>query len=198
MTPAADRPAPRPGAAAAVAVMVAVVVGILAMMYAGGSAPVRLSGVTPGDGASLAAGPSQVTLSFSGTPKLGQAHLTVVGPDGATVSRGLPARSGSTVVQPVNATGAGRYQVAYHVELTDGTQFSGVTAFTVGQVTGDAAAVPAPTAVPAGHQHEMQRDATTLVLVLVDLVLVGVVVVVLLPRRRRVTPDAPAQERRPV
>ncbi|WP_430788026.1 copper resistance protein CopC [Actinoplanes sp. G11-F43] len=171
-------------AARAIAVMGAIVVAaILAMMYTGKSGPVTMTGPAPADGAVLGADPGRVTLALTGDPEVRSAHVAVVGPDGAPVTRGLPRVEGATVVQEVVAAARGTYRMAYHLELTSGANLSGSSVFTIGDGSAAVAVPPPPAAT--GHGHEMRRDVTTVVFLLVDFALIAVLVLVLLPRRRR-------------
>jgi copper resistance protein C len=147
---------PRRGRAAvliAAAGLLAVGVTVLARPQA---AAARLSAATPADGASLAAAPSTVSLTFS--TAVGEAHVAVSG-----ARTGQPAViDGRTVTQPVTAARAGGHVVSYHVLTSNGREVSGTLSFSSGSSggSGGPAAVPPPAADPAaadpeaaGHQH---------------------------------------------
>jgi methionine-rich copper-binding protein CopC len=113
----------------------------------------------PADGASLATGPSTVSVTFSDTMQQGFNELTVIGPDGTThYENGEVLADGDTVSVGVNPLGpAGRYQIGYRVLSDDGHPVSGSVAFTLtapgpaaAQLASSAAAAPAPAdAAPA-------------------------------------------------
>jgi methionine-rich copper-binding protein CopC len=104
----------------------------------------------PADGASLATGPSRVSVTFSDTMQQGFNELTVIGPDGTThYENGEVLADGDTVSVAVNPLGpAGRYQVGYRVLSDDGHPVSGSIAFTL-TAPGPAAAQPASSAAAA-------------------------------------------------
>jgi methionine-rich copper-binding protein CopC len=167
---------------------VAVVVVVLGLPLLGGTAPARLSALEPADGALVTVRPSEIALDFSAPPDVLVMHLTVAAPDGGPASRGVPAVSGTRVTVPVTVRRAGRYLVGYHVELAGGAELSGVYGFTVASGAAAAATNDVASALPAasgGHHHELQRDGTTLALVLVDLVLVVALVIIIVGRPRR-------------
>jgi methionine-rich copper-binding protein CopC len=113
----------------------------------------------PADGASLATGPSTISVTFSDTMQQGFNELTVIGPDGTThYENGEVLADGDTVSVGVNPLGpAGRYQIGYRVLSDDGHPVSGSVAFTLtapgpaaAQLASSAAAAPAPAdAAPA-------------------------------------------------
>ncbi|GIF16395.1 copper resistance CopC family protein [Actinoplanes teichomyceticus] len=133
----------------------------------------RLSSVSPADGVRLDDPPAEVVLTFSGRPETSLVHIVVTGADGTTMPQQQPRVSGDRIVAPLTAIGAGAYRVAYHVELSDGSQIAGDIGFAVGA----GAAAPA-----AGHAH-LSKDPLSLVLVVLDVVLAVVLVVVMLRRR---------------
>jgi hypothetical protein len=113
----------------------------------------------PADGASLATGPSTISVTFSDTMQQGFNELTVIGPDGTThYENGEVLADGDTVSVGVNPLGpAGRYRIGYRVLSDDGHPVSGSVAFTLtapgpaaAQLASSAAAAPAPAdAAPA-------------------------------------------------
>ncbi|GAB3058886.1 copper resistance CopC family protein [Micromonospora schwarzwaldensis] len=148
----------------------------------GGAAPARLEAVEPADGTSVVASPTRVSLRFNTAPHPRVMHLTVVGPAGEKVSSGDPVLNDNLISVPVSASRPGPYQVGYHVELDDGTPVAGIATFTVGQ--GAPTTAGPVEAAGAAHEHHLERDTSTLVLVLIDLVLVAGLVSVLLRRPR--------------
>jgi len=146
----------------------------------GGAAAVRLQAVVPADGAAVTASPAEVALRFTAAPRPRAVHMTVVGPAGQDVTRGGPVVDGALISVAVAADRPGRYRVGYHVELGDGTAASGVATFTVGDGAG-----PAGEPAEGAHGgHHLERDVSTLVLVLIDLALVAGLVLVLVRRPR--------------
>jgi copper resistance protein C len=138
------------------AVMRAVVVTLLSVVgMLGAAAPAfahsQLEGSDPADGASLDAGPPQITLTFNEDMPPGFDVVTVVGPDGKVWQNGEVTTSGPTVSVPVAPLGpAGRYQVGYRVVSADGHPVQGKTSFTLTRAgSGTAPAQPAPTTGPA-------------------------------------------------
>jgi methionine-rich copper-binding protein CopC len=126
-------------------------------------AAARLSAATPADGASLAAAPAAVSLTFS--TAVGEAHLQV---SGAQTGQ-PPVIDGRTVTQPVTAARAGGHVVSYHVLTSGGREVSGTLSFTTARPGGPAAALP-PAADPAadlaatGHQHDAPDPLTAALL----------------------------------
>jgi methionine-rich copper-binding protein CopC len=133
--------------------LVVTLVGVAVML--GAAAPAfahsQLVGSDPTDGASLAAGPPQISLTFNEDMPPGFDAVTVVGPDGKVWQDGEVTTSGPTVSIPVAPLGpAGRYQVGYRVVSADGHPVQGSTSFTLTKAgTGTAPAQPAPTTGPA-------------------------------------------------
>jgi methionine-rich copper-binding protein CopC len=114
-----------------------------------GSAHARLTGTSPGDGASLAVLPPSVRLTFSDPLDPQFVQVRVTGPQGPVA--GSPAVRGATVTVPTPAGGPGRWTVDYRVVSRDGHPVSGSVSFTVtgpatptGSGTSPAGPVPAP------------------------------------------------------
>ncbi|MFJ6194985.1 copper resistance protein CopC [Micromonospora sp. NPDC092111] len=149
----------------------------------GGTAPARLQAVEPADGASVTVSPTEVALRFNAAPHPRVMHITVVGPGGEEVTRGDPVVDGTLVSVAVAANRPGPYRVGYHLDLGDGRPVAGLTTFTVGQGAGTTAG-PVEAAGPAHGGHHMERDASTLVLVLIDLALMAGLVWILVRRPR--------------
>ncbi|MET8910047.1 copper resistance CopC family protein [Micromonospora sp. NPDC004551] len=184
-TPVTDR-APSPARARVLAaVVLTVVVGIALLLATSREPDLRLVGAEPGGDAPLRAAPTSVSLTFSEDLSAATAHLTVAGPDGRPVNRGAPTVDGHRLTVATVDGGQGRYRLAYHLSLTDGSEVSGSDDFVVGT------AAPAPAPAPedsGGHQH-LRRDGWNLALALADLVLVLGALVALLPARRRPARD---------
>jgi methionine-rich copper-binding protein CopC len=151
----------------------------------------RVVASEPADGAVLGAPPREVAVSLTGVRDPSVVHLTVAREDGGAAVTTAPADlRGDRLVAPVSIVDRGGYLVAYHVELADGRQVSGLARFALaapGQaVDRGRPGAPDSTGAAGGHQHTT-RDPLGGVLLAVDLVLTGVLVAYLLrrPRLRR-------------
>ena len=99
---------------------------------------------TPAPDSGLAAVPGQVSVVFTETVTRSGTSLTVIGPNGATIS-GPSSIADNTVVTALTAAGAGVYTVNWsNVSAIDGHENGGTFRFTVA-----AASAPAPQPVPA-------------------------------------------------
>jgi methionine-rich copper-binding protein CopC len=118
-----------------------------------------LTDSTPADGASVAVGPSEVTLTFNAPVQFGDNRLTVTGPDGQhwekTDIATVDGNSVSTSVAPLGP--AGEYDVGYRIISADGHPVSGEVTFTLtkagtGRPPAQTAAADGPRAAsaPAG------------------------------------------------
>lgn len=93
-----------------------------------------VTGSSPEEGADIAAGPAQVSITFNETPQSQFATLNVVGPDGNLWSKGDPRIEGQSIVVDVGELGpVGEYTVAYRVTSADGHPISGTRTFTLTQ-----------------------------------------------------------------
>jgi copper resistance protein C len=120
----------------------------------------RLESSDPVAGASLAAGPQKVSLTFNEPVQPGFTVITVIGPDGDDYRGGDVSEVDDTVSVGVLPLGpAGAYQVGYRVVSADGHPISGSIPFTLTTAgTGSGSAAPpsgtapaaVPTAAPAG------------------------------------------------
>lgn len=112
------------------------------------SAHTALIGSDPADGASLAAGPQRVSLTFSEPVQPGFSVVTVVGPDGRQWQAAEPTVDGAVVSVPVRPLGpAGEYTVGYRVLSADSHPVQGSISVTLTR-PGPAAATPS--SAPAG------------------------------------------------
>ena len=101
---------------------------------------------TPAAGASLAAPPAEVSLTFGEAVRLPASPIRVAGPGGAVWTVGQATVTGATVTAPVTATGpAGPYTLTWQVISDDGDTIRGTVRFTL---TAPAAAVIAPASPP--------------------------------------------------
>ena len=120
---------------------------VLALAAAPAYAHDELKSSSPADGATLAAPPAQVVLTFEEAPVELGAQVVVTGPDGS-VSSGAPRLDGDDVIQDVQPQApAGRYTIEWRVTSDDGHPVSGRLSFTAqAAATG---ATTAPSAQPA-------------------------------------------------
>jgi len=101
---------------------------------------------TPAAGASLAAPPAEVSLTFGEAVRLPAGPIRVAGPGGAVWTVGQATVTGATVTAPVAATGpAGPYTLTWQVISDDGDTIRGTVRFTL---TAPAAPVVAPASPP--------------------------------------------------
>jgi methionine-rich copper-binding protein CopC len=101
---------------------------------------------TPAAGASLAAPPAEVSLTFGEAVRLPAGPIRVAGPGGAVWTVGQATVAGATVTAPVTATGpAGVYTLTWQVIADDGDTIRGTVRFTL---TAPAAPVVAPASPP--------------------------------------------------
>jgi methionine-rich copper-binding protein CopC len=158
------------GVAVALAAGVALV---LAGRQPGGA---TVASTSPTDGATLAAAPAEVELSFTGRVDPSRSHISVLGSarNAGALRRTAPER----LSQPIAAPSAGDVTVAYHVTLTDGAELAGSMRFTVR--SGGASDGPAPPA--EAHVHGI--DPLSAGLLVVDGIALLVVGVLLMRRPR--------------
>lgn len=101
---------------------------------------------TPAAGASLAAPPAAVSLTFGEAVRLPANPIRVTGPEGAVWTVGQASADGATVTAPVTATGpAGAYTLTWQVISDDGDTIRGTVRFTL---TAAAAPIVAPASPP--------------------------------------------------
>jgi copper resistance protein C len=90
----------------------------------------ELKGSNPAKGASVAAAPKQIELTFN--QAVSPESITVVGPQGVQWTVGQIAVAGPVVTAPVTAVGpAGEYTINYRVLSEDGDPVTGTVAFTL-------------------------------------------------------------------
>lgn len=129
----------------------AVLAALAALFVSAGpaSAHSELASSDPANGASLATGPSRITLTFNESPNATLATITVVGADGTRYEQG-PATVADKVISvgvgPLGAAGA--YEVGYRIVSGDGHPINGRLTFTL-TAAGPAAAAAAPAAAPS-------------------------------------------------
>ncbi|MFC4852096.1 copper resistance CopC family protein [Actinophytocola glycyrrhizae] len=111
------------------------------------AAHAELIGSDPAKGATLAAPPQQVELTFNQPVTLGAKPVTVTGPDGTSWTVGTPSVAGPVVTAPVTASGpAGTYNLVYEVVSQDGDEVTGAVTFTVTAVANPPATTTTTTA----------------------------------------------------
>jgi len=138
-----------------------------------------LIGVTPADGAALAAPPAEVSVAIP-AGGVRAAHLTVATSEGVDVTAGPAVMRDGSLVVPVRIVERGTYLVAFHLVRADGSVDAGVTRFGVG-------------VEPAGHSmaHAHPADPLNLVLTVIAAVLVVASLYVLLSPASRRRPGTP-------
>ena len=104
----------------------------------------------PADGATLAAAPAAITLTFSDPLFVDGVQMSLVTAEGTLVPSDPPAVSEATATLTWPATaGPGSYEVGYRVVSTDGHPVSGAISFTIeATAVPEATSAPAPTTVP--------------------------------------------------
>ena len=105
--------------------------GLLA--FAGpASAHAALKSSSPAEGASLAAAPQKVELTFEEAVTLQPDPISVTGPDGAKWTVSTPAVTDATITAAVAPSGpAGAYTLTYKVVSDDGDKVTGAVHFTL-------------------------------------------------------------------
>ena len=112
---------------------IALGLGVALLIGAGpASAHSYLVSSDPVDGASLSAGPPQVTLTFNEQLQTSFDSISVVGPDGNRWSTGDTTVAGAKVSIALTELGpVGRYTVAYRVVSADSHPVAGTVGFTL-------------------------------------------------------------------
>lgn len=106
-------------------------VGLTLLIGAGPAAAHNvLIGSDPADGASLASGPTRVSLTFDVLVRPGFTTVAVTGPDGNQWQAGPPVEDGATVSTPLRPLGpAGEYTIGYQVLSEDSHTVQGAVRF---------------------------------------------------------------------
>ncbi|MEV6447428.1 copper resistance CopC family protein [Amycolatopsis sp. NPDC051716] len=123
------------------------------LMTAGpASAHTELESSSPAEGASLAAAPSKIELTFEEPVTLQADPISVTGPDGTKWTVGTPAVVDAVITAPVTPSGpAGAYTLTYKVVSDDGDKVTAAVHFTLtAPVSASSAAPASPAAAPAG------------------------------------------------
>jgi methionine-rich copper-binding protein CopC len=113
------------------------------------AAHTELQSSDPAEGATLAAAPTTVKLTFGEAVTVAKDPIQVTGPDGAKWTVGTVTLTGPVVSAPVQATGpAGAYTVSYKVIADDGDEVTGAVHFTLSAAAAtSSSAAPSSTAV---------------------------------------------------
>ncbi|BBY31523.1 copper resistance CopC family protein [Mycolicibacterium sediminis] len=161
------------------------------------TAHTALSGSDPAEGASLAASPTAITLSFSEDINPTFVNVVLSSADGRSWISGDPRVDGPRVVTEVrpDLPTSGVYTVGYRVVSADGHPVSGSYTFTISGVPGEAppasvSASPTPsiTAAPSAEAPaDPGTELKTIALAVAGATFVGVVAFWVLSKRRRHT-----------
>jgi copper resistance protein C len=161
------------------------VVGLLAMVWtaAPASAHAMLIASNPATGATLAAAPTMLELTFNEPVTLGANPVYVLGPGGITWTIQPPTVSGAVVLAQVVPSGpAGEYSIVYEVLSKDNDLVRGAVPFTLTEPA--TSPPPAPGASSADHStpdpsvSDSSAESDSSGLPATVWVIVGVVVVV--------------------
>ena len=147
-------PSPRLRAVASALTAAAIGLAGLVASASPAAAHATLIKVTPADGATLTAAPSEVRLDFDEAVSSRFASVVVTGPTGEDVTGGAATVNGRHVSAPVAGNlGSGEYRVAFRVVSDDGHPVTGQSRFTLhlaAEPASSAAPVPSPSgATPA-------------------------------------------------
>jgi hypothetical protein len=161
-----------------IAVLVA---SLLALVVSTGvaAAHAKLESMTPADGSSMAAPPTQVVLTFSEPVGSNGTQVQVKSPSGKNVATGDVQVIDNKVTQPVGAMiEAGRYQVDARVVSADGHPVTVTGSFTVTHAGH-------PATQPAGGPPTTGDSSSTVTIVAMVLVMLVVVALAIVIVRRR-------------
>ncbi len=143
------------------------------------AAHAKLESMTPADGSSMAAPPTQVVLTFSEPVGSNGTQVQVKSPTGKNVATGDVQVLDNKVTQPVGAMiEAGRYQVDARVVSADGHPITVTGSFTVTHVGH-------PATQPVGGPAADSGNSNTVTIVAMCLVMLVVVALAVVIVRRR-------------
>jgi methionine-rich copper-binding protein CopC len=136
--------------------------GVL-LMAGPASAHTELKSSSPADGASLAAPPRKIELTFEEPVTLQPDPISVTGPDGAKWTVGTPAVVDAVITAPVTPSGpAGAYTLTYKVVSDDGDKVTAAVHFTLtAPVAPSSAAAPATSSAAVPTAAASATPATT-------------------------------------
>jgi copper resistance protein C len=163
------------------------VASLLTLVVSTGAAAAhaKLESITPADGSTMAAPPTQLVMTFNEPVGSTGTQVQVKSPSGNNVSTGEIQVIDNKVTQPLGAMiEAGKYQVDARVVSADGHPITVAASFTVTHA-GHAPGQPTTTGTPA---DEGSSNVVTIVaMVLVMLVVVALAIVIV----RRRSPESP-------
>jgi methionine-rich copper-binding protein CopC len=157
------------------------VASLLALVVSTGvaAAHAKLESMTPADGSSMAAPPTQVVLTFSEPVGSNGTQVAVRSPSGKDVATGDVQVTDNKVTQPVGAmVEAGKYLVDARVVSADGHPVTVSGSFTVTHAGH-------PATQPAGSSPATKDDSNTVTIVAMCLVMLVVVALAVVIVRRR-------------
>ncbi|GAA1617838.1 hypothetical protein GCM10009789_84760 [Kribbella sancticallisti] len=147
------------------------------------AAHAKLESMTPADGSTAAAPPTEVVLTFNEPVGSTGAVVQVRSPGGTTVSTGEIKVIGKVVTQPVDGlVEVGKYTVDARIVSADGHPITVTASFTITH-----AGHPA---TPVGTPATENSGSNTVVIVAMVLVMLVVVALAVVIVRRRPAPDA--------
>jgi methionine-rich copper-binding protein CopC len=163
------------------------------------SAHTELTSSSPAEGASLAAPPRKIELTFAEPVTLQPDPISVTGPDGAKWTVGTPAVVDAVITAPVTPSGpAGAYTLTYKVVSDDGDKVTAAVHFTLTAPVPSSSAAPTSSAGAAAATQspapkpdpasEIGKSVPAWVWILVAVVVVVAAAVVALRLRRRPRP----------
>ncbi|MGH3824133.1 MAG: copper resistance CopC family protein [Pseudonocardiaceae bacterium] len=138
---------------------------LVGMVLLGGVIPAaahnELIGSDPADGATVAASPARVSLTFNLPVRPGFSTVIVTGPDQTQWQAGAAAEDGATVSMPVRPLGpAGQYTIAYQVLSADGHLVRGAIHFTLANPGASIAPAQSQPGAPVSHRPESATPST--------------------------------------
>jgi methionine-rich copper-binding protein CopC len=116
------------------------------------AAHTELESSDPAEGATVAAAPTSIKLTFGEAVTVAKDPIQVTGPGEAKWTIGTVSLAGAVVSAPVQATGpAGAYTISYQVISDDGDAVKGAVHFTLSAPASSSSAAPTsvPTSAPA-------------------------------------------------
>jgi methionine-rich copper-binding protein CopC len=173
---------------------IAVVVGLVAMVWSAtpALAHAELIASNPATGATLAAAPTMVELTFNEPVTLGANPVYVLGPGGVTWTIQPPTVSGPVVLAQVVPSGpAGDYSIVYEVLSKDKDLVRGAVTFTLTEPATSPPPAPVPsspdraTPEPPAAPAAPEPGVPVSLWVVIAVVIIGAVVTLAIRLRRR-------------
>jgi hypothetical protein len=126
------------------------------------SAHTSLKSSNPAKGASLAAAPTQIELTFNEAVGLPADPITVQGPDGTAWAVGKAVAAGAVITAPVTPAGpAGGYSIKYKVTADDGDTITGTVAFTLTAPVAPSTTSPPPSTTPSSQPSALPVSSSS-------------------------------------